>query len=142
MALSSSTCTSLPESTNPYLTHPSPLALLQSTAANPLSSLSNRALILEAAIQAPSLPKDGLEEAALWRQLGMVQTQDEKELAGMRALEEAVRMYGRAEERGEFNEGMGRERERREMGEGLMVRLLLLLLFLFTYLDGSGQACC
>lgn len=57
-----------------------------------------------------------MEEADLWRQLGNVHTQDEKELAGMRALEEAVRLYSIAQDAGALQ---GRERE--SMGETLMV---------------------
>jgi len=97
---------------------------------NSLSSLSDKALALEAALQSPSMPRDTLEEAAAWKELGDTQTQDEKELAGTRALEESVRVYERIREKG-GEETKGVERMLKEgMGEALMVSLSLKLSFL------------
>ena len=85
---------------------------------NSLASLSDRALALEAALQSPNMPRDTLEEAAAWKELGDCQTQDEKELAGTRALEESVRVYERIREKGgEESTGAGIQ----GMGEALMV---------------------
>lgn len=62
---------------------------------NSATSLSDRALYLEAAIQSGSTseslwqPHDPVHQAESWLSLGETQTQDEKELAGIRALETA-----------------------------------------------------
>lgn len=105
------------EKTNEYLQHPSPLSAARALEQS-IGSLSDRALALEAALQSPQMVRDSLEEAAAWKELGDAQTQDEKEIAGMRALEEAVRVYERIREQqgGE----LGREGAE-AMGQALMV---------------------
>lgn len=89
---------------------------------NSLASLSDKALALEAALQSSSMPRDTLEEAAAWKELGDTQTQDEKELAGTRALEESVRVYERIREKVEKGEGQQEMAGfAKGMGEALMV---------------------
>lgn len=80
------------ESTNQFVRDPA-LA-----SAGPPSSLSDRALFLEAALQQSSASahqsaRAQLDEARTWLDLGETQTQDEKELAGMRALEAARKAF-------------------------------------------------
>ncbi len=63
-------------------------------------SLTEAALLLEAAIQQGELGKGGYET---WVLLGEVRSMDEREEAGMRALMEGVK---RAEQAGDKGEGM------------------------------------
>lgn len=108
------------ETKNPYLQHPDPLAHARALAQTGASSLSERALAIEAALQSPAIPRDSLEEAAAWKELGDVQTQDEKETAGSRALERSIKVYEQIQEREKAGgEGLG-DRGRQGMGEALM----------------------
>lgn len=109
----------LAESSNPYALNPTLLSSF-----DPSSSLSDRALHLEATLQQSSTSQIvnhrlQLDEARTWLELGDIQTQDEKELAGMRALEAAKKAFegllGREGDGGlsesemmEAREGMGR----------------------------------
>lgn len=105
------------EKSNQFLTSPDPLAQARQLEQS-IGSLSDRALALEAALQSSSMVRDSLAEAAAWKELGDTQTQDEKEIAGMRALEESVRVYERVKEQA----GGQLDREAAEgMGAALMV---------------------
>jgi len=88
------------ESNNPYLTHgPSHLARAKELL-DQNGSLTEAALLLEAAIQQGELGEGGYEA---WILLGETRSMDEREEAGMRALTEGVR---RAREAGREGEGM------------------------------------
>jgi hypothetical protein len=73
------------EPENPYMSHPDPftegIRLMEVG-----GSLSEAALAFEAVCQLESTRVDG------WTHLGMVQAQNEKELAAIRALEQAIRL--------------------------------------------------
>jgi peroxin-5 len=107
------------ESTNPYAQSG------RTAASDPPSSLSDRALFLEAALQeqqraassSTATVQARLAEAGSWLDLGETQTQDEKELAGMRALEAARQAFEgvlslgpelTAVDRAEAERGLGR----------------------------------
>ena len=89
------------EKTNPYMDAPSRSLLADAKALlEQNGSLSEAALMLEAAIQKDDLGEGGFEA---WILLGETRNMDEREDAGMKALLEGVK---RAELRGTSGEGM------------------------------------
>lgn len=86
-------------------------------------SLSEAALLLEAAIQQGDLGKGGYEA---WILLGDVRSMDEREEQGMRALREGVKL---AEQAG-------------DAGEGMLVSPYLFCARLFLVNDGSILVAC
>ncbi len=89
------------ETKNKYLASPSTSHLAEAKALlDQNGSLSEAALLLEAAIQQGDLGQGGYEA---WILLGETRNMDERETAGMRALMEGVRL---AEAAGATGEGM------------------------------------